>query len=116
MSLSRHVAAGNYTFVLMSGVQIALLPFSLTPTNYPVPIISPLAAKYQTYFLIPHAFIFALAVRLLTFQPTWIWSDAVRWALPEIIVGSVEMQRRGERDVEARLQAWEGTKYQVKGA
>lgn len=39
-----------------------------------------------------------------------------RWCLPAIVAGGVEMQRRSERDGEARLARLEKLKYNVKGA
>lgn len=43
-------------------------------------------------------------------------SELVRWALPELMVGAVEIQRRNERDSEAKLRQLEGLQYDVKGA
>ena len=42
-------------------------------------------------------------------------AEMVRWALPEIVVGGVEIQRRGEVDAEIRLRQLEKLRYNVKG-
>ena len=116
MALLRHHSADKPFFVFLSAIQIALLPLSLTPSNYPIPPISTWGERYHTYLIVPHAILFTIGIRMMLLQETWQYTDALRWAVPEIIVGAVEMQRMGERDVEGRLRAWEGTQYRVKGA
>ncbi len=44
------------------------------------------------------------------------WADMLRWALPEMIAGAVEVQRRGESQARAEIEALDGKRYKLKGA
>lgn len=44
------------------------------------------------------------------------WAEWLRWALPELVTGAVEIQRRGERESAAGIEGLEGKKYKLKGA
>jgi hypothetical protein len=60
-----------------------------------------------------------LTVFFLAFQQvrrTAPLSEIVRWALPELMAGAVEMQRRSEREAERKLRMLEGLQYDVPGA
>lgn len=46
----------------------------------------------------------------------WGLYDIAQLSLPLTVACGVEIQRRGDRDIERRLQSWEATKYDVKGA
>lgn len=42
-------------------------------------------------------------------------SEVLRWALPEMMAGAVEVQRRGEVDAERKFRQLEGLTYESKG-
>ena len=102
----------------LSPLSLFLLPLSLSPTR--IPALAPYA-KYHTYIVLTQLLIFIIASNALISRRSVTGSalpiiDIARWALPELIAGGVEMQRRGEKDGEKRLRELEGLKYDVKGA
>ncbi|GFZ45388.1 hypothetical protein JCM24511_03114 [Saitozyma sp. JCM 24511] len=97
---------------LLSGLQTLLLPLSLTP--YYLPLFRPFTESYHTYLAFVHLILFVPA--FLQVKSAVPLSELVRWALPELMVGAVEIQRRNERDSEAKLRQLEGLQYDVKGA
>lgn len=102
--------------VLVLAVQALLLPLSLSPDWI----------KYASAREFMEANHLAVTVVQLTlFMVAYLGvgqdhgaglTDMVRWAIPELVAGAVEWQRRSERDSEASLQRLEGLRYDLKGA
>ncbi len=58
--------------------------------------------------------IFTLAFNTVRKQGAGV-SEVLRWALPEMMAGAVEVQRRGEVDAERKFRQLEGLTYESKG-
>lgn len=99
-------------FLLLS--QILLLPLSFTP-SWLGHLAGP-ARKLHLYTCGAQLVILLIALQLLLKASGWGAYDIARWSLPFVVSGAVEYQRRGERDMEKRLDGWERSKYPAKGA
>lgn len=96
----------------LSMLQTALLPLSLSPGW--LPRFASVMRRDHQFLVLAQLVIFALAFNQL-FKNREI-AQIFQWALPEVISGAVEIQRRGERDTAKRLKEMEGLTYNVKGA
>ena len=94
---------------MLSFLQTALLPLSAQ-----IPILSNLTRGNHHLLVIAHLVLFILAYNSMK-QRSASMAEVIRWAIPEIVTGAVEMQRRGEVDAEKRLRGLERLKYVNKG-
>ena len=72
--------------------------------------------RYHTILVIVQLGLFAFVFNHISRTRPWTFLDIIRWALPEIMAGAVEIQRRGEREADEKLRALEAAKYPAKGA
>lgn len=103
----------------LSLAQTVLLPLSLTPSI--LPRLSWIGSRYHSEITVAHLTIFGVAFLTLRKVAKTSGTDVpiveiLRWALPELIAGAVEIQRRGERDVQKNLGDLERMRYDLKGA
>ncbi|WVQ72934.1 hypothetical protein IAR50_002496 [Cryptococcus sp. DSM 104548] len=114
----------NPIFLLLNVFQLFTLPLSLTPEWLPT--------SWKPYLLSPSNHLLLLSVHLTTtlcalflrYQQTPTFGqvgglefgEVARWALPTLVVGAVEMQRRAERETDEKIKLLEGLRYDVKGA
>ncbi|WVQ65959.1 uncharacterized protein L199_004137 [Kwoniella botswanensis] len=121
-----HLSSPNPIFCILSIIQFILLPFSISPdripSNLPFTQISP---ENHLYSLSVHLTVSlcALFIRYHNSLPSsgmdvvaLELGEVARWIIPTLVVGAVDMQRRGERQSEIRLGELEGMKYDLKGA
>ncbi|ODN74341.1 hypothetical protein L202_06757 [Cryptococcus amylolentus CBS 6039] len=114
----------NPIFLFLNVFHLVMLPFSLTPEWLP--------SSWKPYLLSPSNHLLLVSVHLTTtlcalflrYQQTPVFGqegglefgEVARWALPTLVVGAVEMQRRAERETDAKIRLLEGLRYDVKGA
>ncbi|WVR06202.1 hypothetical protein IAU60_003232 [Kwoniella sp. DSM 27419] len=121
MHIVGNFSAPTPMFTMIGLLQLALLPLSLTPSWLPfLPKMSPDIHLY--------AFSIQLTMSLCAIflryyhgladgdMPFIELNEVARWAMPALVVGAVDMQRRGERRAEEKLALLEGMKYNHKGA
>jgi hypothetical protein len=116
MQFLRQLDNPSPILIPLSLSSLLLLPFSLSANRFPA-----LAqyAKYHTYIVLLQLLIFVIATNILVSRRSGGGLpilDIVRWALPQLIAGGVEMQRRGEKEGEVRIRELEGLRYDVRGA
>jgi hypothetical protein len=114
MNLSRQFDGPSPSpfFLYISILQVVLLPLSLSPrwTRRLGPVV-----RYHYIAVFIHLGLFALVFNAEYKRKVGVL-ELARWALPEIVAGAVEIQRRGEIDAENKLALLEGLKYEHKGA
>ncbi|WVW84467.1 hypothetical protein I302_106501 [Kwoniella bestiolae CBS 10118] len=121
-----HLSSPNPIFSILSIIQFVLLPFSLSPDHIPSRLnIKPISPETHLYSLSIHLTV-SLCALFIRYHHSLPGSgvDAVslelgevaRWIIPTLVVGAVDVQRRGERGSEERLNELEGMKYDLKGA
>ncbi|EAL21548.1 hypothetical protein CNBD0160 [Cryptococcus deneoformans B-3501A] len=124
IQITSHFRSPSPIIPLLALIQLILLPLSLTPHFLPGPL-RPYVSSPSNHLLIlsVHLTVSIFAILLRNQQagatletPALEVGEVARWALPSLVVGGVEMQRRGERTAEERLRLLEGAKYEVKGA
>jgi hypothetical protein len=104
-----------WPLVLVTGAQTLLLLLSLTPDSIPVPSIQAVAEKWHQVILGAQvALFFVIFLGFRDQSHTVI--DFLRWALPELVAGAVEIQRGSERDSTKSFKDLEKVKYELKGA
>ncbi|WVQ81054.1 hypothetical protein IAT38_003161 [Cryptococcus sp. DSM 104549] len=122
IQLQSHFPSQHPIFPLLAGSQLLLLPFSLTPHWLPSRLRPYLQNEQNHILLLSFQFIIALCALYLRSHHGGAGGKAVemgeiaRWGLPALVVGAVEMQRRGERESEGKLKMLESMRYNVKGA
>nr|ODO01144.1 hypothetical protein L204_01871 [Cryptococcus depauperatus CBS 7855] len=121
IQIKAFIAYPNPIFTILSIFQLILLPLSLTPHWLPsswLPYLN--SASNHLLILSIHLAISICAVSLRTFStgPTehLQLGEIARWTLPCLVVGGVDMQRRGERDADQKLRLLETMKYDLRGA
>ncbi|OXG83082.1 hypothetical protein C348_02725 [Cryptococcus neoformans Gb118] len=124
IQITSHFRSSSPVIPLLALIQLILLPFSLTPHFLPGPL-RPYVSSPSNHLLLLsiHLTVSVFAILLRNQQagatleaPALEVGEVARWALPSLVVGGVEMQRRGERTAEERLRLLEGAKYEAKGA
>lgn len=110
--LLRHFSKPSSFLRLLALSQTLLLPLSLSP--YWIPFLSHFMNHQHHLLVMAHLVLFVLAFNTVKKQGAGM-AEIVRWALPEIMAGAVEIQRRSERDAERRLRKLQGMKYPAKG-
>lgn len=70
--------------------------------------------KQHPVLVMTHLMIFVLAFNTVKKQGAGM-GEILRWALPEIIAGAVEIQRRSEEESERKLGELDGLTYESKG-
>ena len=93
-------------------IQTLLLPLSLTPTW--LPFLSSIMRRHHYLLLIAHLAVFMFAFNVMKKRDAGM-AEMMRWALPEIVAGAVEIQRRSELDSARGLRQLGGLKYHLKG-
>nr|KIR47072.1 hypothetical protein I312_03394 [Cryptococcus bacillisporus CA1280] len=124
IQIKSHFHSSSPIIPLLALIQLILLPLSLTPHFLPGPL-RPYVSSPSNHLLLLsiHLTVSVFAILLRNQQggasleaPALEVGEVARWGLPCLVVGGVEMQRRGERTAEERLRLLEGAKYEVKGA
>ncbi|KGB79970.2 hypothetical protein CNBG_5908 [Cryptococcus deuterogattii R265] len=124
IQIKSHFRSSSPIIPLLALIQLILLPLSLTPHFLPGPL-RPYVSSQSNHLLLLsiHLTVSVFAILLRNQQagasleaPALEVGEVARWGLPCLVVGGVEMQRRGERAAEEKLRLLEGTKYEVKGA
>jgi hypothetical protein len=114
MSVLRTASRGFSLALLVITLQTALLPLSLTPRwmqSY-----ADRLEQSHLYVVGGQLVLLFVALWLLSSSPIWGLYDVAQLALPLVVAGGVEVQRRGDRELERQMQSWERSKYGVKGA
>jgi hypothetical protein len=106
----------SLVLIPLSLVQLSLVPLSLTPER--LLVFGQYARKLHQYIVVIQLLIFLLATKVLIDRGVGVIPKGmiVRWALPELVAGAVEVQRRGEVEAERKLKELEGLRYDAKGA
>jgi hypothetical protein len=116
----RYVESGAPPFlVILTVIQTLLLPLSLSPGWTRIAFIKNVAEQKHMLVTAVQLVIFMaifVGYRRDTSLPPATIVDFMRWALPELVSGAVEMQRGSEREAESSLGNLEKLKYDVKGA
>ena len=84
-------------------------------TPYWFPFLEPVTKARHQLLVIVHLLIFIFAVIILWWKQDAGIGGIARWSLPGLMAGIIEMQRRGERDAESKLESLKGLTYLVKG-
>ena len=101
--------------IALCAVQTLALPLSLSKQWLPSKLHAAIA-PYHTLLVFLHLAIFVMVFNFVSRTRPWSIPDIARWALPEVIAGAVEIQRRGEQQSEASLKVLEKARYEAKGA
>ncbi|KAL7423176.1 hypothetical protein Q5752_002476 [Cryptotrichosporon argae] len=99
---------------LISLVQTLLLPLSLTP--YWIPPLASFSQRQHTQVLGAHLSLFIYAFYKVHSAGLTGWSAYIHWALPELVAGAVEYQRRTEKTDADKIARLEALRYNHKGA
>ncbi|KAL1408389.1 hypothetical protein Q8F55_005201 [Vanrija albida] len=114
-----HTAFSNYTertmplLYLLPASQAFLLLYSLTPGWIP-PLREASERAHGNYVAI-QLFLFTIGFFAIQHSNPEL-PDFVKLALPELAAGAVEIQRRGQKDTQARIAKLDELKYDLKGA
>ncbi|OCF31277.1 hypothetical protein I316_07063 [Kwoniella heveanensis BCC8398] len=127
MHVIGHLSSPTPIFAILAIFQLALLPFSLTPGWIPfLPTLSPNNHLYSTSIQI--------TISICAIYLRWYHgasgpggggagsmgdielNEVARWAMPALVVGAIDMQRRSERTSEEKIRLLERMKYDLKGA
>ncbi|WVF69280.1 hypothetical protein IAT40_004056 [Kwoniella sp. CBS 6097] len=124
MHVIGHLSSPTPIFAILAIFQLVLLPFSLTPGWIPsLPTLSPDNHLY--------AFSIQLTISICAIYLRWFHgasgggagsmsdielNEVARWAMPALVVGAIDMQRRSERTSEEKIRLLEAMKYNLKGA
>ncbi|WVQ96777.1 hypothetical protein IAU59_003884 [Kwoniella sp. CBS 9459] len=124
MHVIGHLSSPIPIFAILATFQLVLLPFSLTPGWIPrLPALSPDNHLY--------AFSIQITISICAIYLRWYHgassggagsmsgielNEVARWAMPALVVGAIDMQRRSERTSEQKIKMLEGMKYDLKGA
>ncbi|WWC88854.1 uncharacterized protein L201_003769 [Kwoniella dendrophila CBS 6074] len=123
-----HIKSPNPIFCILAIIQAVLLPFSLTPSwiSYVTPTqITPDIHLYSLSIQLTVS-LCAISIRYQHSLPyqgggqasmlALEMGEIARWIMPALVVGAVDVQRRGERQAEEKLVLLEQMKYDLKGA
>lgn len=94
-------------------MQCLLVPLSLSPQW--LPFLRGLGWANHQLVVGLNLAVFALMLTLGKTPGTSV-PEMLRWAVPELVAGAVEMQRRSEQQAEASLRKLERLRYPLKGA